>query len=798
MEYKGFADIVEYHTHGSGGRSVEIIPAADFVAGRRSKGSTPDNASNYKDYALVLRRVWEQNKKALNVIRIDLEIQSERLCDAFREIATKLYDSGSDFLSYPIKLKPPFKELFFYRDEIKALAGDESRDAELRRDATVLSDFVAKNGLMSSLVDDHSKYVAVGKIPAEMLWAIYRPNSLVVVNADGIRECWICRDVIIQQTPAGYNWVLVGMRVGFNGYMPGFARKYYAFPPYGQRLCRIADLPVVPIEHCEDWPDVKAMLLARSANLQRILGPKLDSFAPQTYSGATWDNDFIYYNSLVDSVISAQQIDERVMADFQGMRNLNVQPPAGFLEILRLKQRQDKSKIQEKPRGMLIHNMPIVPAMPMPMPIVQPGIPQGMPQHMPMPMPMPPPPPKGRRGGRRHGPRRGHRHGRGHGYSSDSDSSDWELTGYDTPQFDTEQNGDILEYKSFGNSQEVRDYDTNEDDLDGLCRLAKECYGISDEDFQLLFPALIPAFGLKTKEWRWLLSDQLHDINWNTSAFESLQLEGGTKHLIQALVRGHKSKASFDDVVPGKGQGLIFLLHGKPGLGKTLTAESVADYLERPLYTIEGGELSTNATDLENDLNQIFELTRRWDAVSLLDEADVLLCKRKSSEMERNAVVAVFLRKIEYLQGVLFLTTNRRQDFDDAFKSRIHLTVSYPDLSEAAQSAIWKRLIATNRDINVDDLWVDEAYEALGKLGLNGRTIRNFLRTAVSFAHSRDEALGIGHVLEIIRTELKGEGYNVFSMSADEHAKMAKTNEALGDLQRLVETSRASASHQTK
>lgn len=65
------------------------------------------------------------------------------------------------------------------------------------------------------------------------------------------------------------------------------------------------------------------------------------------------------------------------------------------------------------------------------------------------------------------------------------------------------------------------------------------------------------------------------------------------------------------------------------------------------------------------------------------------------------------------------------------------------------------------------------------------------MRTAVSFAHSRDEALGIGHVLEIIRTELKGEGFNVFSMSSEEHAKMAKTNEALGDLQRLVEASRA-------
>ena len=99
-------------------------------------------------------------------------------------------------------------------------------------------------------------------------------------------------------------------------------------------------------------------------------------------------------------------------------------------------------------------------------------------------------------------------------------------------------------------------------------------------------------------------------------------------------------------------------LSSKPGLGKTLTAgllhppyayrlctltlhiESVAEHLQRSLYSISGGELSTNVTTLEERLNDIFDLAKRWDAVSLLDEADVLLCKRNSAEMDRNAIVA--------------------------------------------------------------------------------------------------------------------------------------------------------------
>ncbi len=45
-------------------------------------------------------------------------------------------------------------------------------------------------------------------------------------------------------------------------------------------------------------------------------------------------------------------------------------------------------------------------------------------------------------------------------------------------------------------------------------------------------------------------------------------------------------------------------------------------------------------TKLETRLDMVFSLTKRWNAVSLLDEADVLLCKRSSAEISRNAIVA--------------------------------------------------------------------------------------------------------------------------------------------------------------
>lgn len=91
-------------------------------------------------------------------------------------------------------------------------------------------------------------------------------------------------------------------------------------------------------------------------------------------------------------------------------------------------------------------------------------------------------------------------------------------------------------------------------------------------------------------------------------------------------------------------------------------------------------------------------------------------------------MTTVFLRKIEYFQGVLFLTTNRKQDFDEAFKSRIHVTISYGDLSDEAQSMIWEQLITTNKDVQKDDSWTADAYSALGKLKLNVSNLHLSLR----------------------------------------------------------------------
>lgn len=103
----------------------------------------------------------------------------------------------------------------------------------------------------------------------------------------------------------------------------------------------------------------------------------------------------------------------------------------------------------------------------------------------------------------------------------------------------------------------------------------------------------------------------------------------------------------------------IAVLHGPPGTGKTLTAEGISELLKCPLYMASAGELGTDSRFLEHELQKILDICHTWGAILLLDEADVFLEKRNMQDIHRNALVSIFLRQLEYFQGILFLTTNR-------------------------------------------------------------------------------------------------------------------------------------------
>ena len=104
------------------------------------------------------------------------------------------------------------------------------------------------------------------------------------------------------------------------------------------------------------------------------------------------------------------------------------------------------------------------------------------------------------------------------------------------------------------------------------CHDNDDNYTISDKQ-ALLTPARVRGFSLTKKTWAFFLLDHISEVKWNHDAFASLEIEPKTKRNLEALVKSHSSHDPiFDDIITDKGKGLIMLLYGAPGTGKTLTA----------------------------------------------------------------------------------------------------------------------------------------------------------------------------------------------------------------------------------
>ncbi|EFQ25337.1 ATPase [Colletotrichum graminicola M1.001] len=277
--------------------------------------------------------------------------------------------------------------------------------------------------------------------------------------------------------------------------------------------------------------------------------------------------------------------------------------------------------------------------------------------------------------------------------------------------------------------------------------------------FYITCTKVIPGFLLGDRRWGHLNLEYLKPVVTDREAFKYLVLDEEIKMTVKALIGKFAAADSgrvtpwANDFVRNKGEGRIFLLHGAPGVGKTCTAECVAELTNRPLISLTSGDLSVNSHSVENNLSYFLELGRRFGALVLLDEADVYLERRRAKDIARNGLVSVFLRALEYYRGVLFLTTNRVQAFDAAFTSRIHVALHYKNLTDVDRERIWannfERLDRdSNGRVRVAVSTREYAYDSrdVRALRWNGREIRNALQTALALAESDTADEGIERV----------------------------------------------------
>lgn len=158
------------------------------------------------------------------------------------------------------------------------------------------------------------------------------------------------------------------------------------------------------------------------------------------------------------------------------------------------------------------------------------------------------------------------------------------------------------------------------------------------------------AYAFRERRFVMLDIQSMKDLPTSENVFRDLKIDESHKAMVRSLVKSHLEKQAAQklrpsvslnqDLIRGKGSGLVILLHGVPGVGKTATAEAVAQANKKPLFVITCGDLGFTPRDVEDALKDIFRLAHLWDCILLLDEADIFLSRRELGDLKRNALVS--------------------------------------------------------------------------------------------------------------------------------------------------------------
>lgn len=203
-------------------------------------------------------------------------------------------------------------------------------------------------------------------------------------------------------------------------------------------------------------------------------------------------------------------------------------------------------------------------------------------------------------------------------------------------------------------------------------------------------------------------------------------------------IRSHKiiyQDWGFEEVDP-MGKGVILNFYGKPGTGKTLTAEAMAGTLGMPFLALGMADVESKFMgDTAKNIKKTFIASLEQGALLFFDEADTLLGKRLSSvtqgvDNEVNALRSTMLIELERFEGVIIFATNFAENYDKAFENRItqHVCFDLPDID--GRELLWLKHL-------VPKIPVAERREVLAKRaaehteGMVGRDMRTCLRLAL-------------------------------------------------------------------
>ncbi len=269
---------------------------------------------------------------------------------------------------------------------------------------------------------------------------------------------------------------------------------------------------------------------------------------------------------------------------------------------------------------------------------------------------------------------------------------------------------------------------------------------VYERSFMPDFSTTFPAHRITTnRSWEDLILDkntmtQINDIKLWVSNGEKLLNEWNLNGKIK---RGYRT-----------------LFYGLPGTGKTFTASLLGKSTGKEVYCVDlSMVISKYIGETEKNLSHVFEVAEGKDLILFFDEADALFGKRTnikdSHDRYANQEVAYLLQRIEDYPGLVILSTNQKNNIDEAFARRFQSIIRFSMPSAEERERLWKETFSEKCTFE-DKLSINEIAQ---KYEMAGGSILNVVHYSSLMAFSRNETcIKKEDVIEGIRREFRKEG----------------------------------------
>ena len=289
----------------------------------------------------------------------------------------------------------------------------------------------------------------------------------------------------------------------------------------------------------------------------------------------------------------------------------------------------------------------------------------------------------------------------------------------------------------------IDDWNEDKDERVIATNISSQFWGVTDESLSLPIIPLIRCFDLSENHSVIVHIENLEEYKYDKEVIHKLVIKPTHKDLLDILIRS--SETVYEDIIKGKSGGIIVMCSGWAGVGKTLTAETYSEYMQKPLYKVQSSQLGIDVEQVEKNLKAALDNASRWKAIMLIDEADTYIHER-GDDIQQNCIVGVFLRLLEYYKGVLFMTTNRATLIDDAILSRamVHLKYDMPNKEDLKN--IWQ-IQANQYGCKIDTKEIDKIIEKFPVM--SGRDVKKTVQLCKRISEAKKKPITVDMVSDM-------------------------------------------------